>query len=97
MEPVVLPAETIDTTTSNTRAATIPGRVTSVDVYRGFVMLLMMGEVLSFEPVPPEALWSMSPDVPVARRIGAPVSQGLEIGLVELVGRVWTPLPARTQ
>ena len=51
MEPVVLPAETIDTTTSNTRAATIPGRVTSVDVYRGFVMLLMMGEVLSFDKV----------------------------------------------
>ena len=51
MEPVVLPAQTTGTTNSNTMATAIPGRVTSVDVYRGFVMLLMMGEVVSFEKV----------------------------------------------
>lgn len=37
-------------------------RIASVDVYRGLVMLLMMGEVLSFETVsealPGNALWS---------------------------------------
>ena len=51
MEPVVLPTQNNGTTNSNTNATIIPGRVTSVDVYRGFVMLLMMGEVVSFEKV----------------------------------------------
>jgi predicted acyltransferase len=51
MEPPILPAQTIDTNASNITATIIPGRVTSVDVYRGFVMLLMMGEVLAFEQI----------------------------------------------
>jgi predicted acyltransferase len=43
--------------------APVPGnRLTSIDAYRGFVMLLMMGEVLSFEHVskalPGNAFWS---------------------------------------
>ena len=50
MEPV-LPAQNTDAIISTPRTALIPNRVTSVDVYRGFVMLLMMGEVLSFEKV----------------------------------------------
>lgn len=40
----------------------IPQRVSSVDAYRGFVMLLMMGEVLKFgqvaEALPDSALWA---------------------------------------
>lgn len=40
----------------------IPQRVSSVDAYRGFVMLLMMGEVLSFnkvsEALPGSAFWA---------------------------------------
>ncbi|WP_255713586.1 acyltransferase family protein [Dyadobacter sp. CY356] len=40
----------------------IPQRVSSVDAYRGFVMLLMMGEVLSFnkvsEALPDSAFWA---------------------------------------
>jgi predicted acyltransferase len=35
----------------NENATLTPPRITSVDVYRGFVMFLMMGEVLSFEKV----------------------------------------------
>src|SRR3989337_67848 len=39
-----------------------PQRVASVDVYRGFVMLLMMAEVLSFrhvsESLPDSSFWS---------------------------------------
>jgi len=39
------------------------GRIASVDVYRGFVMLLMMGEVLSFQSVaialPDNKLWQV--------------------------------------
>lgn len=50
MEPV-LPAQNTDAITSTPRTALIPNRITSVDVYRGFVMLLMIGEVLSFEKV----------------------------------------------
>ena len=43
--------------------ASLPvNRVASVDVYRGFVMLLMMGEVLSFQSVsealPGNSFWS---------------------------------------
>ncbi|MEO6684867.1 MAG: DUF5009 domain-containing protein, partial [Dyadobacter sp.] len=40
----------------------MPQRVSSVDAYRGFVMLLMMGEVLSFnkvsEALPGSAFWA---------------------------------------
>ncbi len=50
MEPVS-PAQNTTAITSTPRTALIPNRVTSVDVYRGFVILLMMGEVLSFEKV----------------------------------------------
>ena len=32
-------------------------RVASVDVYRGFVMLLMMGEVVSLETVAQKIAW----------------------------------------
>ena len=41
---------------------TLPTRLTSADVYRGFVMLLMMGEVLSFhevsEALPDISFWA---------------------------------------
>ncbi len=50
MEPV-LTSQNTDAITSTPRSALIPNRITSVDVYRGFVMLLMIGEVLSFEKV----------------------------------------------
>ena len=50
MEPV-LPAHNTDAKTLTPRTALIPNMITSVDVYRGFVMLLMIGEVLSFEKV----------------------------------------------
>ena len=50
MEPV-LPAQNTNAITLTPRTALIPNRITSVDVYRGFVMLLMIGEVLSFEKV----------------------------------------------
>ena len=50
MEPV-LPAHNTDAITLTPRTALIPNMITSVDVYRGFVMLLMIGEVLSFEKV----------------------------------------------
>ncbi len=44
-----------------TKAASAVTRITSVDVYRGFVMLLMMGEVLSFskvsEAIPTNSFW----------------------------------------
>ena len=50
MEPV-LAAQNTDAITSTPRTALIPNRITSVDVYCGFVMLLMMGEALSFEKV----------------------------------------------
>ncbi len=41
------------TAKSNSIAASLPtSRIASVDVYSGFVMLLMMGEVLSFQSVP---------------------------------------------
>jgi predicted acyltransferase len=64
MESTVLPAETTTATTAAARAAAIiPGRVTSVDVYRGFVMLLMMSEVLSFDKVsealPGSSFWKI--------------------------------------
>src|SRR5258708_11825248 len=39
---VSVPAATSPATTSS------PGRLTSIDAYRGFVMALMMGEVLNF-------------------------------------------------
>lgn len=35
----------------NENATLPPPRITSIDIYRGFVMFLMMGEVLSFEKV----------------------------------------------
>ena len=50
MEPV-LPAQNTDAITSTPSTALITNRITSVDVYRGFEMLLMIGEVLSFEKV----------------------------------------------
>ena len=50
MEPV-LPAHNTDAITLTPRTALIPNRINSVDVYRGFVMLLIIGKVLSFEKV----------------------------------------------
>lgn len=60
--------ENVTTATAPSGAASIKplsmpvSRVASVDVYRGFVMLLMMAEVLSFESVskqlPDSAFWS---------------------------------------
>lgn len=62
MENFTIPA-TATTTKSNSIAASLPvNRIASVDVYRGFVMLLMMGEVLSFQSVsqalPDSGFWS---------------------------------------
>ncbi len=47
---------------NTTNVTPIPARNTAVDAYRGFVMLLMMGEVLNFEKVarafPGSAFWA---------------------------------------
>ena len=52
MENFTIPA-TATTAKSNSIEASLPiSRIASVDVYSGFVMLLMVGEVLSFKSVP---------------------------------------------
>jgi predicted acyltransferase len=47
--------------TADTNVPVLSQRIASIDVYRGFVMLLMMGEILSFETVskalPQNAIW----------------------------------------
>ena len=50
MEPV-LAAQNTDAITAITSRTLIPNRIPSVDVYRSFVMSLMIGEVSSFEKV----------------------------------------------
>ncbi|HEX5149977.1 MAG TPA: DUF5009 domain-containing protein [Parafilimonas sp.] len=48
---------------AGTGVPVLPQRITSIDVYRGFVMLLMMGEILSFETVsgalPQNTVWHL--------------------------------------
>jgi predicted acyltransferase len=59
MQPVATSASTASAPIVNPSLGT--GRMVSVDVYRGFVMLLMMAEVLSFrrvaEALPESAFW----------------------------------------
>ncbi len=60
MENVTAAAQSISNSTAPSASLQV-NRVASVDVYRGFVMLLMMGEVLSFSSVsqalPDNAFW----------------------------------------
>ncbi len=62
MENLTIPAEATAAKTKSVFGSLPVSRIASVDVYRGFVMLLMMGEVLSFQSVsealPGNGFWS---------------------------------------